>query len=210
MAGTRAGGERDPAGRTGRRQVPGRFVPSALCGDGQEEAAGAQRHARTRPAEGAEGFAQRLEEQAKAAGLGAVTDPPGPGGGPAAPGWCGSAGWRAARGCGPGVGGVGGVNQQRLGSPPRGGWGWRRPAGALLVWAGLLLAGCLGQAAVIGGRGGGTLPAEVYPPSVPARHEGFFLAAACPNPKGLERPPSVEAEELLRVLEQHTAAVRRG
>lgn len=106
--------------------------------------------------------------------------------------------------------GAGEMKQPGLGSQPRGRGGRGGSTGALLLSSGLLLAAFLEQAVLLGGHGGDAFPADVYPPSVPARHEGFSIAAACPNPKGLERPEAVEVEELLRVVEEHAAAVRRG
>ena len=93
---------------------------------------------------------------------------------------------------------------------PDRGWVRRRAGGVLVVLAGLLLAGCVGQSAVVGERGGDALPGDVFPPPVPARREGFGLAAACPNPEGIEYPPSVGAAELMEVVTDHMVAVAKG
>lgn len=87
----------------------------------------------------------------------------------------------------------------------------KRVAGALLVLSGLLLAGCLRQPAHLRERfGTETFPSDLFPPPVPAEHEGFSLSSACPNPSGLERPAAVDVAELLQVVSDHVVAVAKG
>src|SRR5690606_15910199 len=54
------------------------------------------------------------------------------------------------------------------------------------------------------------LTGDLFPPAVPAKHDGFPLATACPNPAGLERPTRVDVAELLRAVSEHIIAVAKG
>lgn len=101
------------------------------------------------------------------------------------------------------------VNMRRSGVvPPRVGWK------ALVVFFhlfALTIAGCGGQGAQ--GRqssGVDTFPDDVFPPAIPAKNDGFSLAAGCPNQSGLEYPGNADAANLIRVVSDQMMAVARG
>lgn len=87
----------------------------------------------------------------------------------------------------------------------------KRVVVTVLVLSALILSGCTGQAAMFGRNSVAEIfPGDLFPPAVPAKHDGFPLATACPNPAGLERPTRVDVAELLRAVSEHIIAVAKG
>ncbi|WP_460040011.1 hypothetical protein [Thermaerobacter litoralis] len=75
----------------------------------------------------------------------------------------------------------------------------------------LILGGCAGQAGQAETKAGtASLPSDIFPPPVPAQHDGFSLAAACPNPAGLERVSHADVSDLIDSVSDHLMAIARG